>query len=262
MAWRVELMAAGIAVGTYNLRRHYLRRFAATCPSPADATRELLLAWLARETWSPETRKSARQSLVTFYAWAHRTGRLPGDNPARDLPRVHVPPPDPRPAADDDVRAALRGASERDWLAVLLEAVGGLRRAEVAQTHAADLRGNWLTVRGKGGRQRTVYLPEQVASVYRRRGREFPNGWIFPNGRGGPMLPDSIGRRVTKRLPEGVTPHQLRHLAASELHDRGATTLEIRAFLGHASVATTQRYVAIRPHRVAALSDVAVRRFA
>ncbi len=260
-AWRVELTAAGIAIGTMNLRRHYLQRFARLCPDPLEANRDLIIAWLARPNWSPETRKSARASVTTFYGWAYRTGRI-AVNPAADLPRIFVPPPDPRPAADEDVQAALRGASERVRLAILLEAVGGLRRAEVARTHRDDLRGSWLVVHGKGGRSRTVYLPKTIADEHRARTARFPHGWCFPNGKGGHLTPGHIGKLVSMRLPAGVTPHQLRHAAATELHDRGATTLDLRVFLGHAKVSTTQAYVAIRPHRVAALTDAAALRFA
>jgi len=48
-----------------------------------------------------------------------------------------------------------------------------------------------------------------------------------------------------------VTPHTLRHTYATELVDEGFTLREVQTLLGHSSVATTQIYTHVRPHRIA-----------
>lgn len=47
--------------------------------------------------------------------------------------------------------------------------------------------------------------------------------------------------------------HQLRHLCATELHDEYRDMRAVQTLLGHASIATTQRYVAVRHDRLRAM---------
>ena len=249
-AWSNELQAAGMAPSTIRLYRHYLRGWARVCPRPASATHDALCAWLAAQRWQPETRKTARTALQSYYRWARRGG-APTD-PAADLPAIHVPEAQPRPATDDDIRDALRSARPAVRLMLLLGSVDGLRRAEIARVHTSDLdRDDQLVVHGKGGKRRIVPLPAEVAAQI----RQAPAGWLFPSSArpGRPITPGCAGKWLRYSLPAGVTPHMLRHAAASAMHeDEGLSLLEIRRLLGHASVATTQRYVAVRPTRTRA----------
>jgi site-specific recombinase XerD len=52
----------------------------------------------------------------------------------------------------------------------------------------------------------------------------------------------------------------LRHAAATALVDEGLPLTDVSALLGHASLATTQRYVAVRKDRAAAAARRAARR--
>jgi site-specific recombinase XerD len=69
---------------------------------------------------------------------------------------------------------------------------------------------------------------------------------VFPGRIDGHLSPGYVGRLVSEVLPDGVVPHQLRHAAASAWHALGLDIAEIRVLLGHASIATTQRYVLTR----------------
>lgn len=254
--WVTELRAAGRSANTIRLYRYNLTTWAKICPSPGAATHDLLVAWLGEEDLSPEYRKSRRTAVVAFYRWAHQRGHL-RRNPATDLPSVHVPPPNPRPADDSAIVAAIRSAPPRVRLMVQLGAIGGLRRAEISQVHSGHLReSDDLIVVGKGGRARSVPLPWQMAFAVREA-----NGWVFP-GPLGHLTAGHVGKLITAWLPDGVTPHQLRHAAASAMHDQGLSLLELREFLGHASVATTQRYVRIRSTRLRAAALAAAGRLA
>lgn len=243
VAWKVELRAAGRPSTSLRVLIRYVRGISYAVASPELVTRADLLAFLSREDWSPETRKSARTSLRAFFGWAHAEGLIPS-NPAERLPEVRVPHAEPRPADDAAIEAALAAASDRVRLMLLLGAVAGLRRSEIAQVHTGDLRGDALLVHGKGGKERTVDLPPALAGLL----RSLPAGWAFP-GPAGHMSPEHVGKLVTRSLPRGTTPHMLRHAAASALHEDGVSLLELRAFLGHTSVATTQRYVRVRSTR-------------
>jgi integrase len=269
-AWRAEQAAAGIAAGTTRLRAYYLRRWARVCRRPEQATRAGVLDFLGQPSWAPNTRKSARDALVSFYTWMHDEGRLPpqpgggaAENPVARVPRVHVPIGEPRPASDEAINAGLQRATARVWLMIMLGAVGGLRRAEIAKVHRRDLDGLRLHVRGKGRRDRTIDLPEIIASLIRQAdGYVFPNTDIrHPRFLGQPLSADYVGKLISQLLPDGVTPHQLRHAAATHLHELGVPLEEIQIFLGHTMINTTMIYVKVRPKHTAAATDRAAARF-
>jgi integrase/recombinase XerC len=241
-----------------NLRRYQMGRFANdhAGSSPWSMEPNDLAEWLARHEWSPETLRSYRSALRSFYGWAHASGLVDAD-PSRLLRKITTPPPRPRPASERVVTAAIRIADERAWLMLMLGSRHGLRRSEISTVHTADISeaidgGPQLLVRGKGGKLRTVPLLDVLAAAIRAA----PAGWLFPNGFGSHLSGPHVGVVLRRLLETGTTSHQLRHRFASRAYQ---ATLDIRAvqlLLGHASVATTQRYVAVADNalRAAVLS--------
>jgi integrase/recombinase XerC len=197
------------------------------------------VAYLAHDGWAPEYRRSVRSTFATFYRWLNAEGAI-DQNPGERLPRVRVPMGQARPASDDDVRTTLTRADERQRRMLLLGVIGALRRHEIAKVHTDDVDG-WgdLRVVGKGGKVRTVHITQALAREIKRQ----PRGWLFPNGHGGHLTSAHVGVLLRRILPTGVTPHMLRHNAASAWHDAGLSILDLMEALGHASAATTQRYV-------------------
>ena len=172
--------------------------------------------------------------------------------PRDPIPLAHV-----RQAGATGVVTALHETYAEVWAEDAIAA----RRAEV---EAAGLR--WrdvqprddtgqVTVFGKGGRTRAVLLP---ASVWRLltglRDDAGPEAVVFRSRSGGGALNASQVHRVVKAaalragLPPEVSAHWLRHAHASHSLDRGAPISLVQATLGHASVATTGRYLHARPN--------------
>lgn len=260
--WQQELRAAGRSPETIRTWTHYVNGWARICETPDAANREALVAYLARPGWEPETRKSARTALRSFYRWGHEHGGLPAD-PAADLPAIHVPTAEPRPAPEEAIQIALARADRRQQLMILLAAVYALRRGEISRINLRHLDGCDLIVYGKGGRRRVVTLAPDLAEVIRIRcSAPGFGGWLFPSGGpDGHYTPAHVGVLVRRALPESYTCHQLRHAAASALHEGGLDWGELSQLLGHSRVSTTQTYTRLIPHRTNAATAALLRRF-
>ncbi|MEO2166760.1 MAG: tyrosine-type recombinase/integrase, partial [bacterium] len=132
----------------------------------------------------------------------------------------------------------------------------GLRASEAVglDWRDADLRRGLVHIReGKGGKDRIVPFSRPAAEALRRlraildtQGGTPAKSPVFRNLRGTRLSPRSVGRIVQVWLDRSgfphVTPHALRHSCATHLLDSGADLRSIQDLLGHASLATTQRY--------------------
>ncbi len=231
--------------GTYLL---YLRALARETGAldPWQLDEDDLVDWLSRHQWSRETKRSARTAVRSFYRWAATTGRI-AENPAERLPVVRPAPATHRPAPEWAYREALAKATPREVVMLRLSAELGLRRGEVAQIHHHDLvlddAGLWsLTVHGKGDKPRIVPMPDNLAMLLRRQ----PEGWLFPGNYNGHLSPRYVGTLISRLLPAGVTMHALRHRFATRAYSVNRDVFAVQQLLGHASPATTRRYVQLQ----------------
>lgn len=249
-AWRRDvddylicLAAGGQRKSTIRLRRANLCVAARGlgCP-PGEVTAEQLVNWLGKQQHlSQEARKSYRTTLRGFFVWLYEMGRVPlyiGDA----LPVVRVPKAPPRPASDEAWQAALANADRRTELMLRLAGEAGLRRAEIAQVHTGDLMdGGALLVHGKGGKNRVVPISTYLVSLI----RQAPAGWLFPNTPDRHLTPEHVGKIISRALPDNWTAHTLRHRMASRAFHGSRNIRAVQALLGHESILTTERYVAI-----------------
>ncbi len=111
-----------------------------------------------------------------------------------------------------------------------------------------------LAVHGKSGRTRHVAYPEAPAARLAAQLAEpaNPDAPAVATATGRPMTRAGIQQIVKAAarrawLDVAPSPHWLRHACASHSLDRGAPVHVVQATLGHASLATTSRYVHVRP---------------
>ena len=193
---------------------------------------------VSRETVSNYEHGHTKPRRITLRLWALATGV---DSQWLETGEV----PTPRPCPEIAYREALARAGDRERVILRLAAEAGLRRAEVARVHSddliEDLEGWSLIVHGKGGRQRVVPLTDSLAAAVRSRGQ----GWAFPGGMDGHLSPRWVGKVVTRLLSGEATMHQLRHRFATRAYSVDRDVFTVQELLGHASPATTRRYVMV-----------------
>jgi site-specific recombinase XerD len=152
----------------------------------------------------------------------------------------------------------------RDYTLLLFAYNTGARVQEVADTRAS-----WMTLTvpykvellGKGRKWRTCPLWESTAEhlrrlVEQRRATAAQDDYLFVNRYGRPLSRSGIAELIqryarkaaaTKPSLQGrrITPHTLRHTTAMHLLQSGVEVNVIRSWLGHVSIATTNRYIEI-----------------
>lgn len=140
---------------------------------------------------------------------------------------------------------------ERDKLLLRLIYAAGLRVSEVCNLVWGDLLLNGvLHIRqGKGQKERFVTISDSmVERLNGVRGDAAQDDPMFRSQKGG-HLDDGQVQRIVKAAAEiakitgDVSPHWLRHSHASHSIDRGASIVTVRDTLGHASIATTNKYL-------------------
>lgn len=142
----------------------------------------------------------------------------------------------------------------------------GARVGEVVGIHVedVDLDGKTALVTGKGAKQRYVPLGGYAVDALRRylpvrldlKAGSGDPGWLFLNARGGRLTRQgvfAIVRRHAARAgldPRRVSPHVLRHSAATHMVEGGADLRSVQEMLGHASISTTQIYTRVSPQHL------------
>jgi integrase/recombinase XerC len=249
--------------------------------SLADVSYPLLRRFLAQQHTLGYARASiARRvgAIRTFYRWATVTGRLTED-PSLLLGRPKVvnrlptvlrageaaelaEAPSTEDAAGKD--PFTRAVALRDRAVLELLYGSGLRVGELAglTLDRIDLERGRVLVMGKGSKEREVPMSDDsVAAVeaYLLAGRRFMAAEggreLFYNKRRKRFSQRDIRTMVeqyVERLLPGrrVSPHTLRHSFATHLLEGGADIRAVQELLGHASVATTQRYTHVSRARL------------
>ena len=156
----------------------------------------------------------------------------------------------------------LRRTDDRTTLlAVGLMVATGVRVSELVTISCADIDIPSATVRvtGKGRRERTVYLPGRWISrlchlhIATHKQMASNHQFLLFNRDGAPLTPAAMRARLTVAvrragLSRHITPHMLRHSAATQLLESGVDIRYVQRLLGHASITTTEIYTHVTDH--------------
>jgi site-specific recombinase XerD len=183
----------------------------------------------------------------------------------------------PRALSTLEVSALFSGfASKQDMstqthrysIAVRLMIATGVRVGELCKIRVDDVSpdGRSMRVLGKGARDRIVYISDvilqadlsKLAGWHRERGSA--SGNLFLNRRSMPMKPQSVRSELRRysiktRTARRITPHMLRHTAATLLIERGVDIRFVQRLLGHSSIATTEIYTHVSDEALRAILE-------
>jgi len=155
-------------------------------------------------------------------------------------------------------------------IAVALMLATGLRVGELVSIRCFDLDPIDCTIRvsGKGSRERIVFLPDHwtlrllTAYFAMRVHLGIQHDHLLFNRRGDPMSASAMRTRLVNAakaagLQRRVTPHMLRHSAATQLIESGVDIRYVQRLLGHASLSTTEIYTHVTDQALRRVIDEA-----
>lgn len=260
-SYRVDL---GQAFGVLTTSESQILRTA--LPPRLPVTEDALLAACrsAMTRWSglaPASRNRKAATLKSFLNWLFEK-RLIDRDLALHVHGPKVPHRLPHHLSVDEAMALLASLDEQlsaskiegdraqiavDRALVLLLYGGGLRVSEACELRwkQVDESARVLRVRGKGGKERLVALPQKVLAAL----DELPRTGDFVFG--AEAFPTRKAYERVKvqglraKLLQPLHPHALRHSFATHLLTSGANLRTLQELLGHRSLQATQRYTHI-----------------
>lgn len=229
-----------------------------------------VIAFLAQLKSGQYASSSVCRSLVAvkvFFRFLKRE-KLIATDPTANLDSPKLWQLIPEVLTYDEVDALLKSPDPTDPMGARDRAVfeviyaSGLRVSEVCGLNLFDISENTVRVKGKGGKERIVPIAQPAIDAVDHYLIHFRDAQ--PDQKEAPLFVTSKGKRIDRTLiwqrikfygkkagiGKPLSPHTLRHSFATHLLENGADLRVIQEMLGHASVATTDRYTHISQHHL------------
>lgn len=267
----IEMWVHGKSPRTAESYRRSARQFLDFVGKPlhlvAIAEVQAFTTELRQRDISASTQRNIIAAIKSLLSFGNKIGVLP----------VNVGAPVSPPKVKDTLNQRILSELEIQTMIVLetnqrnrvilrLLYTAGLRVSELCDLKWFDVKerpaGGQVTVYGKGGKTRTVLLPASLwVELMQLRGEAAADAPVFQSRKGNHdahldrVRVYQIVAAAAKRagIQGKVSPHWLRHAHASHSLERGAPIHLVQQTLGHASVATTSRYLHARPNDSSAL---------
>jgi len=218
------------------------------------------LGELIKRELRPATVQRRLFAIKAFFRWREQT--TGAQSPARAIRSPRSERRLPAVLQQDEVRRLIEAdpqglgpARLRDRAIMETLYSSGLRVSELCGLDWRDIDweiGTVMVRQGKGNKDRLVPIGEPALAALANWRRATPVAWeakgpVITNLRGGRLTPRAIEALLARRIGAAglrtpITPHGLRHCFATHMLNNGADLRSIQEMLGHASLATTQRY--------------------
>lgn len=226
------------------------------------------IGFIDRERNNTNRTKSRKIAcLRSFFKYLYSIVRLIPANPAVDLESPKKNSRLPVALSLDESKtmlSSIKGTNEeRDYAIITLFLNCGLRLSELIGINIDKIKGDTLTVVGKGNKERTIYLNdvcikaiEEYLAVRPEANPGHENA-LFLSNRKTRFTQRGVQHMVDKYLKEAglsgkhFSPHKLRHTAATLMYQYGHVDIRsLQELLGHESVSTTQIYTHINKEQL------------
>lgn len=240
-------------------------------------------AFLAQRRSAGASARTAARSLSSirnFYRYLARSEGLENDA-IKAIQGPKLPHRVPRPLTEESARSVIETIgdfADEDWIAARNIAVitllygCGLRIAEALSLNVGDIpTGDTMRIVGKRQKERIV----PIMPIVHKAIQAYVNACPFVlDTADSPLFLGKKGKRLGARaiqdamqkvrtvlnLPDGATPHALRHSFATHLLSRGGDLRTIQELLGHSDLKATQIYTEVDSAHLKNIYDKAFRR--
>lgn len=257
----------GLADNTISAYRRDLRQYLRFVeenpmgPTPVEG----FLMWLAERGLSPASVGRSLAAVKGYHRFLHQekgiedpTVGVRAPRQVRRLPKA-LTTHEVLALLDSPLPTTVGGRRDSALLEFLYSTGCRVGEAVALDLHQLDLEEGLARVTGKGSRQRVVLLGDvgkQAIRTWLADRLELAKGRtaaVFLNLRGGRLTRTGAFGIVKKAAvragiaPEKVSPHVLRHSAATHMVEGGADLRVVQEMLGHASLETTEVYTRVSP---------------
>lgn len=198
-------------------------------------------------------------SLKSFFKYLTLKAKLLDANPAQELESPKILKRLPRYLNIDESKQLLNSVdgtfSERDYAIITIFLNCGLRLSELVGINLNNIKGNVMTVIGKGGKERSIPLNSACMKALESYMKVRPvdgvrdRNALFLSKRKQRISKELVQKIVKKYIksagldPERYSTHKLRHTAATLMYKYGNVDIRsLQELLGHVSISTTQIY--------------------
>lgn len=202
-------------------------------------------------------------SLKSYFKFLHTKAKILHDNPTADLESPKINKRHPVYLTLDESKDLLKSVDAenkhhlRDYCIITLFLNCGLRLSELCSINISSIKGDILTIVGKGNKERTVYLNKACIKAISDYLTERDHMKILPSHRDALFISERKTRinmrtveKIVKKyigdagLDKGkYSPHKLRHTAATLMYKHGNVDIRsLQLILGHENINTTQIY--------------------
>lgn len=250
----------GCAAGTVNNYRYLLRQMMDYLAKDLDEIetadiRRFLRMYKETRQVSDASLDKYREAICWFFKWCHMEGRI-RVCPTRNLKPIRHEEKE-RKAMSRLELELLRNAciDQRERAIVEFLYSTAFRVSELCKVKKSDVNFRERTVRivGKGKKERTSWINDRCLLELTKylESRDDENEYLFvnknrPHGKMGRTSVERMIRKIQGRTGDQisfrVTPHCVRHTAATNALAGGMKIEQIQTYLGHAKLETTMRY--------------------
>ena len=193
-------------------------------------------------TQSKKTIAKKISVIRSFYEFLETNGfkfKIIGDE------HIKVPKTLPKPVSLQHIKEALKIANLMEFSAIMVVFSLGLRISEASNIKLEDIKGDWISITGKGSKTRILPLHPKLKEILKKYIEIYqPKKYLFEKNsiKMNENQLRYIIQKPFKKIGIHITPHQLRHSFATYMLDNGARINDVSELLGHEFISTTQIY--------------------